>query len=319
MSQPDLSVVIPMHNASSTIERVVESFLEIDSATLEVVVVDDGSTDDSVERVAKLVDDRVVLVPLERNGGAGIARNHGFARASGRYTLFFDADDEIHADSLTSALGALDGTGASVAMLPYRYQRSGTDSEEMNAFDARVWSKYVTAVRRIARLDEVPQLLGFTNYPWNKIIRTEHYRRTALRFGSTQVHNDILGHWLTLIDADSILLLDQPLCTHVVRKGGSNLTNRQSRGRLSLVAALDETYSELEARPEKRRRYAHHYWDLVLRVTSWAAGRVPQEDRDEFNLLVQQHILRIDLGDYNRIRFKQDSGLASRIIQRAQA
>ena len=56
-----------------------------------------------------------------------------------------------------------------------------------------------------ARLDEVPQLLGFTNYPWNKVIRTDHYHRTGLRFGATQVHNDILGHWLTLVDADQVL------------------------------------------------------------------------------------------------------------------
>ena len=90
--------------------------------------------------------------------------------------------------------------------------------------------------------DEVPQLLGFTNYPWNKIARTDHYRRTGLRYGATQVHNDVLGHWLTLVDAETILLIDQPLCTHIVGEGGRNLTNRESRARLSLIDALDETW-----------------------------------------------------------------------------
>lgn len=319
MDSPDLSVVIPMHNASATVVAVIESFLAIESATIEVVVVDDASTDDSVERVSALDDSRILLVRLTHNHGAGVARNHGFARASGRYVLFFDADDEIHPEGLTSALDALDDSGASVAFLPYRYRRAGTTSEGMNTFDVAVWEKYATSARRLARLDEVPQLLGFTNYPWNKIARTDHYRRTGLRYGATQVHNDILGHWLTLIDADSILLIDQPLCTHIVGEGGRNLTNRESRARLSLVDALDETYSELEARPVKRRRFARQYWDLVTRVTGWASDRITPDIRDEFNLRVQEHVLRMDLSDFHRIRFRQDAGLASRIVRRAQA
>ena len=319
MSRPDLSVIIPVHNASSTVVDVVESFLAISTATLEVIVVDDASTDSSVARILEIEDPRLTLLRLETNHGAGIARNHGFARATGRYALFFDADDEIHPEALTPAIGALDDSGASVAMLSYRYRRPASASESMNSYDQAVWARYVTEPRRLARLDEVPQLLGFTNYPWNKVVRTDHYRRSGLRFGSTQVHNDVLGHWLTLVDADQILLLDQPLCTHVVREGARNLTNRESRARLSLVDALDETYSELEARPVRRRRYANHYWDLVVRLTAWAADRITPEVRDEFNLRVQEHLLRIDLGDFHRIRFTQDAGLASRIVRRAHA
>ena len=318
MTPPDLSVVIPMHNASATVVGVIETFLGIESAGIEVIVVDDASSDDSVARVRAIDDPRVVLVPLPHNHGAGVARNHGFARATGRYVLFFDADDQIHTDALAAALDALDASGASVAMLPYRYRRADSESEEMNSYDIAVWTKYATSPRRLARLDEVPGLLGFTNYPWNKIARTEHYRRTGLRFGATQVHNDVLGHWLTLVDADTVLLIDQPLTTHVVGEGGRNLTNRESRARLSLIDALDETYTELEARPAKRRRYARQYWDLVTRVTGWASGRITPEVRNEFNLRVQDHMLRIDLGDFHRIRFRQDAGLASRLVRRAQ-
>ncbi|WP_213829237.1 glycosyltransferase family 2 protein, partial [Escherichia coli] len=90
----------------------------------------------------------VVLEQLPTNLGAGLARNRGFARASGRYTLFFDADDEIHADALTTAVRALDDTGVDVAVLPYRYRRGGSSAfEGMNVFDAAAWSRYATAPR----------------------------------------------------------------------------------------------------------------------------------------------------------------------------
>ncbi len=319
-NKPDVSVIIPMHNASATVTRVVESFLEIATAAVEVIVVDDASTDDTVERVMALRGPELIVERFETNHGAGVARNRGFERATGRYTLFFDADDEIHPGTLTSAIQALDDTGADVAMMPYRYRRGFSPQfEDMNSFDAVVWAQYATSPRRVTRLGDVPKLLGFSNYPWNKLARTDHYRRTGLRYGSTPVHNDILGHWLTLLDATSILLLDQPLCTHIVSEGGRNLTNRESRARLSLVDALEETYTALEVRPEKRNRFSHHYWDFVLRVSAWARTRMTPDVLDEFNLRLQQHLLRMDLGDFTRLRLGRDPGLASRIIRSALA
>ena len=318
--RPDLSVIIPMHNASATVTAVVESFLDVDAVAIEVVVVDDASTDDSVERVAGLGQPEVIVERLATNRGAGVARNRGFQRASGRYTLFFDADDEIHPVSLISAIAALDETGSEVAFMPYRYRRGHSpESDEMNSYDASVWRLYARSPRRVTRLGDVPRLLGFSNYPWNKVIRTDHYRRTGLRYGNTPVHEDILGHWMTLLDARTIVLLDQPLCTHIVSEGGRNQTHRESPVRLSLVDALADTYNELEARPAERNRYSHHYWDFVVRVAAWATPRMTHEVIDEFNLRLQQHMLRMDLADFARIRMRRDPELATRIIRRALA
>ncbi len=317
--RPDVSVIIPMHNAAATVERLVGSLLAIDAVSVEVVVVDDASSDGSPELVAALGRDEVVLERFETNRGAGIARNRGFAVATGRYALFFDADDEIHPAALAAAVQGLDETSADLAFLPYRYRRGHATNDGMNVFDAAAWGRYVTAPRRLTRLGEVPQLLGFSSYPWNKVLRTDHYRRTGLRFSGTPVHNDILGHWLTLLDSTSILLVDQPLCTHIVAEGGRNLTNRESRARLSLIDALEETYTELERRPDRRSRYAHHYWDFVLRVGGWATSRLTPDVIDEFNLRMQHHLLRMNLGDFARMRVRRDPVLADLVVRRSLA
>ena len=317
---PDVSVIIPVHNSSATIDGLLDVLLAVEDVTVEVVVVDDASTDGSAERVAAHGRPEVVLQRFATNRGAGIARNRGFEVATGRYSLFFDGDDEIQPDALVAAVRALDETSADVAVLPYRYRRGGASAfEGMNSFDAAVWERYAPAPRRLTRLRDVPELLGFSNYPWNKVLRTDHYRRTGLRFGSTQVHNDVLGHWLTLLDAGSILVLDVPLCTHIVKEGGRNLTNRESRARLSLVDALEETYTELERRPAQRRRFALHYWDFVLRVAGWAGSRLTPDVVDEFNVRLQRHLLRMDLGDLARLRMRGDAVLAARVVHRALA
>jgi len=102
---PRLSVVLPSWNAAATIERALVSVLDERRVPLEVVVVDDASTDgtgDIVRSVAQR-DARVALIELPTNGGVSNARNRGLAAARGEWLAFIDADDRL----LPSAIAAL--------------------------------------------------------------------------------------------------------------------------------------------------------------------------------------------------------------------
>jgi glycosyltransferase involved in cell wall biosynthesis len=316
---PDLSAVIPVHNASNHLGDLVNRFLGIDDLDVEILLIDDGSTDGSDQLIDTLAgDDRISAVHHRRNLGAGVARNAGFALASGRYTIFFDADDTLHPGPLRRIVDRLDHTGADVVMMPYRYRRSSVvPADSMNQNDVTVWEEYLGGTNaRLVRLPETPMLLELTNYPWNKIIRTSTYQSNGLRFGSTPVHNDILGHWYTLLFADRILLTNEILCTHVVERGANNLTNLNQRSRLTLFDALDETYSLLEAHPHLRSRYASNYWSLALRVSDWAASQLDPATRAEFNARLQAHLLRIRLDDFMRIRLTAAPVLADRLVNK---
>ncbi len=94
-ASPQLSVVIAAYNAAEYIEGAIASALSDKAVDLEVIVVDDCSTDDTAricERVAA-EDLRIRVVRMPRNGGPGIARNRGFDLARGEYVTFLDADD----------------------------------------------------------------------------------------------------------------------------------------------------------------------------------------------------------------------------------
>ncbi|MEE8602937.1 glycosyltransferase family 2 protein [Euzebya tangerina] len=318
LDSPDLSVVIPAHQAVGTIQPLVETLLAVPSLSVQIVLVDDHSDDGTGELVRRLSsDDRIVAFHHADNRGAGVARNTGFRAATGRYTLFFDADDVIHVDALVEAVEALDETGADVAVMPYRYERGTSSDREMNTFDRELWTGYVgSAARRVTSLDEAPRLLGLSHYPWNKILRTDVFRTAGLRFGSTPVHNDILGHWYSLLFAQKIVLVNRIICTHVVSSGGPNLTNRHNDERLTLFDALDETYDLLERHPAWRNRYSHHYWAVALRIAGWADARISGAHREEFKLRLQAHLLRANLSDYTRIRMKRDPALADAILSR---
>jgi glycosyltransferase involved in cell wall biosynthesis len=103
-----VSVVIPVHNAERYLEMTLRSALSSDLGELEIVVVDDGSTDRSADIVRQIGDPRIILIQLPASGGPARPRNVGIARARAAYVAFLDADDLIKPGKLSSAVAALD-------------------------------------------------------------------------------------------------------------------------------------------------------------------------------------------------------------------
>lgn len=92
---PLVSIIIPLYNRENTIQRSVDSILNQTYTNIEVIIVDDGSTDKSVDMLKKYADDsRVKVFYQGENKGANAARNRGIREAKGEYIAFQDSDDE---------------------------------------------------------------------------------------------------------------------------------------------------------------------------------------------------------------------------------
>jgi glycosyltransferase involved in cell wall biosynthesis len=110
----DISVVIPAYNAADYIEAAVASATAQSLASIEVIVVDDRSTDDTRERVARMEadDPRISLLALPRNGGPSVARNAGISAARGEWIALLDADDSYDRHRLVTLLALAREKGA---------------------------------------------------------------------------------------------------------------------------------------------------------------------------------------------------------------
>ncbi len=98
---PLVSVIIPMFNRENTIERAIKSVLEQSYQNIELIIIDDNSSDNSVDVAQRYVDDaRVKLIALPNNLGANVARNVGISNAKGDYIAFQDSDDEWMCEKL---------------------------------------------------------------------------------------------------------------------------------------------------------------------------------------------------------------------------
>ncbi len=108
-----ISIVLPSFNRAHIVPRAIESILGQTCRDFELIVVDDGSSDNTEEVVRRFNDDRIVYVRQE-NAGACAARNNGIAHARGEYIAFQDSDDIWHADKLEKQLKTLQETGADI-------------------------------------------------------------------------------------------------------------------------------------------------------------------------------------------------------------
>ena len=102
MSLPYFSVVIPAYNASRFIGETLTSVLEQTFSDYEIIIVNDGSTDDTRRIIENTGDSRIRLYNIP-NGGVSHARNYGISKARGKYVAFLDADDIWHSHHLESA------------------------------------------------------------------------------------------------------------------------------------------------------------------------------------------------------------------------
>ena len=113
---PEISVVVPLRNYGQFVELAIESALASTAIAIEVVVVDDASTDDSVARVSALLDRRpesaILLRSLGVQGGLGAARNHGFRLARAPLVFTLDADDLLYPEGLARLVRALEADPA---------------------------------------------------------------------------------------------------------------------------------------------------------------------------------------------------------------
>ncbi len=105
-TMPLISIIIPVYNSEKTIKETIESVLNQTFINLEVIIINDGSQDLSLNVISSIQDPRIKVFSY-RNAGVAVSRNRGIAKASGKFIAFIDADDLWTSDKLEAQLKAL--------------------------------------------------------------------------------------------------------------------------------------------------------------------------------------------------------------------
>ena len=226
MSLPLVTIVVPVYNTGKIASKLIKDILNDNYKNIDVVVVDDGSKDDSLELLNKIKSKKLRVLSKE-NGGPSSARNYGINVAKGEYILFVDSDDEIKSDYISKMVEAIGDAGIDLAMTGVKFVEPDgrTEKDEfLNEFKRGENEKVKTFVLR--------SMLGDGRmYPaFNKIFKMSIIKEYDIRFDEEMSFGEDTKFVLDYIDKmkGEIAQILEPL--YIYNVGTSTSTAKRLEG-----------------------------------------------------------------------------------------
>ncbi|MBF0599438.1 glycosyltransferase family 2 protein [Olsenella sp. CU969] len=272
---PSVSVIIPAYNAAKTIEKCLGSVLGQTLDDLEVIVVDDGSSDDTLEVAGRMADgdDRVKVLSQE-NSHAGVARNRGMAQATGDYLYFLDADDWIDTVALEAMVGAARDAGADVVLCHSRSVDNNTGDNEPIAFAIRGLDS--DRIYRFGDLD-ADLFQCCVGWPWDKLFDAAFVRDNGLEFQSLRTSNDALFVFSAMALAGSVYVLGGTLVNHRIHDA-SSLENTRTKSWDNAFLAAETIEKEFKDKGIFEQ-YEQSYLQWLVHFSLWNYFSLPDADK----------------------------------------
>lgn len=204
-----ISIIVPVYNVELYLKKCIETIINQTYKNLEIILVDDGSTDNSGKICDEyaLKDNRIKILHIE-NGGPAVARNAGLDIATGEYIGFIDSDDYIELDMYETLYNAMIKTNAGLVIC--NWYKGYEDN----------WRKNIVYPKKeILTPNEAFEVFYNNMYVWNKLYRKDVVKN--LRFVETYAQ-DVLYTFTTLRRIDKVVFLNEYKCYY-----RNNPTSRQ--------------------------------------------------------------------------------------------
>lgn len=272
MATPLLSIVIPVWNAGDGIRRIVSAIVTQSFDDFELILVDDGSTDDtlSVLRAIERTDKRI-KVYAKPNGGPSSARNVGLEKSTGTYIQFYDSDDGIADDALTVTTSAIERSNSDLLVSGWQIDLQSPKGLVKNY-------KHITPQEKLIT-DNIPEYVlrslgtdGTLYNLWNKLFRADIIRshnlrfREDLRFGEDVLFSlEYFKHVRSLGIISDVTYHYQTNSKTSVFSSSSIIPEYREENDKAIVAFVGDNSPEVEYNLLQwlRWRWLMSYWSLV--------------------------------------------------------
>lgn len=207
-----VSVIIPCYNVERYITQCLETVISQTYSNLEIICIDDGSTDSTKQIIQEFmaIDSRIYLIEQE-NQYAGVARNNGLKKASGEYVFFYDGDDFLCNNILEKLVAKAKKTDADIVLCDAYFFDDvyGIVSEPKYVLNRTILEK----VGEIFNCYDIPQNIFEIcwSVPWNKLYKKKFLIDSNLKFQNIKRHNDEYFNTIALVMAKKIAHVQERL------------------------------------------------------------------------------------------------------------
>lgn len=231
-----VSIIIPIYNSQRFLEKCLTSIQRQSYTDIEVLCVDDGSTDMSSDIIKKinLKDSRFVYLE-KTHSNAGEARNIGMTVAKGEFLLFLDSDDFFDVDLVSEAVRCAVKTNADVTVFQYKLYY-----EHLSKISTATYGIHTNRKKAFNLFEMRSRKFSFTNIAvWNKLYRADFVYKNNLKFKTHPAINDVYFSWHALICASTIALC-RNVGVYYRTNSGSSISDNLARTSECFIKAFHE-------------------------------------------------------------------------------
>ena len=229
-----VSIVVPVYNVESYIDKCIESLVNQSLKHIEIILVDDGSTDKSGHICDKyaLSDNRIRVIH-KINGGLSDARNEGIKVAKGKYISFVDSDDWISINMIESLYNLAESNDADIVQCDYI--ETYNEKETNETVDSNISTQCYNGIQMLEYMHT--DKYGKCIVVWNKLYKKELFEE--ILFPKGKIHDDefttykLFNIAKRIVDTDSIMY-------YYRQREGSIINSEFNIGRLDKIEALQE-------------------------------------------------------------------------------
>ena len=269
-----VSVIVPMYNGEEHLRECLDSIVGQSLKEIEIICVDDGSTDSSFSILKEYQSkDNRVQVLQQKNLYAGVARNLGKKHAKGEYLVFWDCDDFFEADALEKMYIKASGLQADICVCGANKYFNDTKKMALNA-SGYLNMKYISG-EVFNRKTNGDYILNFTNaVPWNKMFRRQFVEDINIDFQPIRNGNDIYFTQCALVLAERITTINEGLINYRLNQEESLFGTLSKSPLVPFTAwiSVAEKLTELNVFPEES------YANKVISSTVYLLRNIKEAD-----------------------------------------
>ncbi len=243
---PEVSIIIPFNNVENYIEQCLNTVINQTLKDIEIILINDASTDKSRDIVLNFMqkDKRIKLLELNERKGQGFARNRGIETAKGRYIGFVDSDDFIERDMFEKMNNAAKNSDADIIMcLVKEYDDLNEKYITSDYYSLSVLSNMENSI--FSAEDTKEKILDINVALWNKIYKRSYLEKIGEKFPEGFIYEDLPFFFGTYLPAKKIQILWEFLYNYRINRKNSTMQqfNNKILDRLPMVSS---TYEKLK-------------------------------------------------------------------------
>lgn len=288
-TDPKASIVIPAYNVERYFEECLSSIEGQSYRNLEIIVVDDGSTDKTLEiaRTHAESDSRIKVI-TQQNQYAGVARNNGMSVASGDYICFLDADDVFRPFMIEDMVIRAMETKSDVVVCRSSFldDKSGETAPNPNSLTL------VDTEGVFSGFELRDVMFKFcVGWPWDKLYKSSYVRESGLRFQPLRTTNDAFFVFMSLIRASRISFVDEECVLHRVNNKESleNTRDKSCKNALTAVASISDELRSSGLYPD----FEQSFLGWAVNFLTWNISTLSEENRSEFAVLMKETVSQL--------------------------